>query len=316
MTSFHPFNLTGKWYKGNLHCHSTESDGIRSPMEVMNWYSTHGYAFNSITDHNLLTIPEKFGKPPLLAIPGIELTCRRGDQEYHILGIGLDSMPIESQQDPQEVIDSINAVGGISIIAHPYWHDLQLDDMLPLSRYDGIEIFNASCWVEQQRGHALVHWDALTSRGQKIWGYAVDDAHWKTADYGGGWIVVRANTLDQASLINAIKHGEFYSSCGPDIHDISIDGDMLTVKCSPARSICVFDQYHYSPLAVNAWDGDTFEEGASSIFDHLSKIKPITEAVFKIIPHQKIIRIEVVDYQGRSAWSNPYFKNPDQSNWE
>ena len=91
---------------------------------------------------------------------------------------------------------------------------------------------------------------------------------------------------------------------------------MLTVKCSPARSIYVFDQYHYSPLAVNAWDGDTFEEGASFIFEKVVNKKPITEATFKINPRQEIIRIEVVDYHGRSAWSNPYFKNSDQITWE
>jgi hypothetical protein len=316
MISLHPFNASGKWYKGNLHSHSTESDGIRSPMEVMDWYSNHGYAFNVITDHNRLTIPEKFGTPSLLAIPGTELTCRRGDQEYHILGIGLNSMPIESQQDPQQAIDAINAVGGIGIIAHPYWHDLQLDDMLPLTGHHGIEIYNTGCWIEQQRGHALVHWDALTSRGQKTWGYAVDDSHWKTADHGGGWIVVKAKKLDQVSIIKSIKQGDFYSSCGPEIHDISIEGDMLTVKCSPARSVYVFDQYHYSPLAINAWDGDTFEEGASFIFEKVGSIKPITEATFKINPRQEIIRIEVVDYHGRSAWSNPYFKNSDQITWE
>jgi hypothetical protein len=315
-TSLHPFNIPGNWYKGNLHSHSTESDGIRSPMEVMDWYSSHGYAFNVITDHNHLTIPDKFGKPPLLAIPGTELTCRRGDQEYHILGIGLDSMPIESQQDPQDAINAIKNVGGVSIIAHPYWHDLQLDDMLPLTEHNGIEIYNTGCWIEQQRGHALTHWDALTSRGQKIWGYAVDDAHWKIADHGGGWIVVRTIKLDQVSILNAIKDGDFYSSCGPEIHDISIEGDQLTVKCSPARSVYVFDQYHYSPLAVNAWDGDTFEEGASNIFEKVHKFKPIKEAIFKIKPMQELIRIEVVDYQGRSAWSNPYFRNPDLINWD
>lgn len=316
MTSLHPFNLAGSWYKGNLHSHSTESDGIRSPVEVMDWYSKHGYAFNTITDHNRLTIPERFGKPPLLAIPGTELTCRRGDQEYHILGIGLESMPIEPQRDPQEAIDAITAVGGISIIAHPYWHDLQLDDMLPLTRHDGIEIYNTGCWIEGQRGHALVHWDALTSRGQKIWGFAVDDSHWKTADHGGGWIVVRADHLDQISIIGAIRSGDFYSTCGPEIHDIRVEEDRLTVTCSPARSIYVLDQYHYSPLAINAWDGDTFEDGSSAIFDNSDVKIPVTKAIFKLDLRQELFRIEVVDFQGRSAWSNPYFKNPDQGMWE
>jgi hypothetical protein len=47
-----PYSIRGKWFKGNLHCHSTESDdGELSPEEVMTWYENNGYSFFSLTDH-------------------------------------------------------------------------------------------------------------------------------------------------------------------------------------------------------------------------------------------------------------------------
>lgn len=316
MPSLHPYNLPGQWYKGNLHCHTTESDGIRSPVEVMDWYAKHGYAFISMTDHNRLTMPDGLGKPSLLAIPGTELTCRRNNQEYHVIGIGVAEMPIDAQHDPQETIDAINTAGGISFVAHPYWHNLQLDDLIDLRGHIGIEIYNTGCCMEVQRGHSLVHWDGLTSRGQRLWGLAVDDAHWITLDYGGGWIVAKTDHFDQGGILGALRSGNFYSSAGPEIHDICVDGDLLKVTCSPARSIYVFDQYHYSPLSINTWGNEIPEEGCSAFLETIQSQKPITEAEFKLDPRQEILRIEVIDLLGRSAWSNPFFKNHAQQTWE
>ncbi len=55
--------------------------------------------------------------------------------------------------------------------------------------------------MEVQRGHALVHWDGLTGRGQRLSGLAVDDAHWITLDYGGGWIVSKTGHFDQGGIL-------------------------------------------------------------------------------------------------------------------
>ncbi len=40
-----------KWYKGNLHTHSTNSDGRLSPEEVIGLYREEGYDFLALTDH-------------------------------------------------------------------------------------------------------------------------------------------------------------------------------------------------------------------------------------------------------------------------
>ena len=50
-----PFARPGHWYRGNLHTHSTASDGRKTPAEVCAFYRAQGYDFISLTDHFLET---------------------------------------------------------------------------------------------------------------------------------------------------------------------------------------------------------------------------------------------------------------------
>ena len=53
--SIPPNPPAGRWYKGNLHTHTLNSDGDSTPFEVATWYREHGYQFLVLTDHNYLT---------------------------------------------------------------------------------------------------------------------------------------------------------------------------------------------------------------------------------------------------------------------
>ena len=44
-----------RWFKGNTHTHTVNSDGDSTPDEVVRWYREHGYNFLVLTDHNYLT---------------------------------------------------------------------------------------------------------------------------------------------------------------------------------------------------------------------------------------------------------------------
>ena len=44
-----------RWYKGNTHTHTLNSDGDSAPDDVAKWYREHGYRFLVLTDHNVLT---------------------------------------------------------------------------------------------------------------------------------------------------------------------------------------------------------------------------------------------------------------------
>jgi predicted metal-dependent phosphoesterase TrpH len=44
------FLMEGKWYKGNLHTHTNNSDGVLSPAQMAEQYRAAGYDFLCITD--------------------------------------------------------------------------------------------------------------------------------------------------------------------------------------------------------------------------------------------------------------------------
>lgn len=78
----------------DLHIHTSASDGIKTPEEVVIMAADMGLAAISITDHDSVdglaeAMAAARGKS-LDVIPGIELSSVQGEQEVHILGYGLD----------------------------------------------------------------------------------------------------------------------------------------------------------------------------------------------------------------------------------
>src|SRR5262249_10867139 len=78
--------------RGNLHAHSSKSDGDRPPDAVYKWYREHGYAFLAITDHNALTLPAHRGEiegPDFAVIAGEEITLKVRGRPVHVNGLCL-----------------------------------------------------------------------------------------------------------------------------------------------------------------------------------------------------------------------------------
>ena len=47
--------MAKNWYKGNIHTHTSMSDGDTDPYKVAGWFRRHGYDFLVLTDHDRLT---------------------------------------------------------------------------------------------------------------------------------------------------------------------------------------------------------------------------------------------------------------------
>jgi hypothetical protein len=113
----HPYG-SGTWLKGNLHAHTTNSDGTRSPQECVEAYAALGYDFLMISDHDRFTDPAALDPKGLILIPGYELTANGP----HLLHVGapdrLDPVP-----DRQEVINAAARLGSITIMCHPNWEE-------------------------------------------------------------------------------------------------------------------------------------------------------------------------------------------------
>src|SRR5262245_57597844 len=73
-----------RWYKGNTHTHTLNSDGDSTPDEVVRWYRSHGYQFLVLTDHNFLTSVDGLNalhaaNDKFLVVKGEEVTDKFGD---------------------------------------------------------------------------------------------------------------------------------------------------------------------------------------------------------------------------------------------
>ena len=79
-----------RWFKGNLHTHTTKSDGDAEPVWVAHWYKNHGYDFLVLSDHNHRTILEQ-EVDGLLMVPGEEVSAsiEMGQIPIHINGVGV-----------------------------------------------------------------------------------------------------------------------------------------------------------------------------------------------------------------------------------
>lgn len=290
-----PFIIPGRWFKGNTHTHTTNSDGALAPEKTRAEYEAGGYDFLFITDHGKVTDVTSLSTTKLRVFPGEELHVGQTElgEMYHLVALGLkESLPCGSKVDPQQSINNALAQGALVIIAHPYWSQLTVRDMISLSGPVGFEVYNASCEYSVSKGSSVVWWDEMLTRGKALWGLATDDAHYhfnphRPVDTCGGWIMVKAESLTLENVLAAIARGEFYSSNGPTIDYVSITEGVIRVDCSPVRMI---------NFIANNGRGERFTAQTE---------QRLTRAEYKIRGSEKFIRIECVDFQGKTAWTNP-----------
>jgi hypothetical protein len=63
---------TGRFYKANLHCHTTVSDGKRTPEQLKAIYKSKGYSIVAYTDHNVMIPHHELDDEEFLALTGFE----------------------------------------------------------------------------------------------------------------------------------------------------------------------------------------------------------------------------------------------------
>jgi hypothetical protein len=286
-----------RWYKGNLHCHTTRSDGKVSPAECMARYRHAGYDFLAISDHWAPCIPEEEFYQDMLLLSGCEYDVSRRRQYYgrehtaifHINGIGFSSPPKLERTpspEPQEIIDGIRNAGGLAIFNHPAWSHNTLDDIRGLQNLAGIEIYNTICGAGSWHfGDSAWYVDQLAMSGMLVPVVASDDAHRYTGEECRSFIMVQAEDLTRKSILEGILSGRFYASQGPWVYVEQREG-IVKITCSPASEITVF--------AGVCVDG-RFRGGG----------EPISGAEYKLNPEASWYRVEITGAKGDKAWTSP-----------
>ena len=64
------------FYKGNMHCHSTFSDGNMTPEELKEHYKKNGYSFLAITDHEHINNNSYLDDEEFITITSCELAIK------------------------------------------------------------------------------------------------------------------------------------------------------------------------------------------------------------------------------------------------
>lgn len=193
MTAF--FSDPGRFYRGNLHTHSTLSDGALSPAEVCRRYKAEGYDFISLTDHLVgvfdypIADTTGFRDDGFTTLIGAELHSgpQANGDIWHILAVGLpfDFTPPDAPSflanDTQESGPALaaraRAAGAYVSVAHPQWSGLTLDDARSIEAAHSVETYNHGCAMGCDRADGFHTLDLLLAEGRRLDLIATDDAH-------------------------------------------------------------------------------------------------------------------------------------------
>ncbi len=288
----------GIWLKGNIHSHSTVSDGMFTPEELAKSYASAGYDFLSMTDHNVFVPHGNLSEKDILLLTGLEHDIEYSpDKCTHVVGLSaagkqdtgyLCKRYSAEEISDQSLVDMMREDGQFVSLAHPVWSRMEPEEILGLDGFHAIEVFNNGTEHLCHGGNAEVFWELLLRRGKRVFATAVDDVH-VADDLFGGWIWVKAADRSEAAILDALFSGAFYSSSGPVIHDFGIDGDTVYVSCSDCREI------HFV----------TYPPRGRSFFAEGGKL--LTEASHVLTDREAYVRAVCVDANGHSAWTNPIF---------
>jgi PHP domain len=174
--------------KGNLHAHTTFSDGRRPVAHVIERYRDLGYDFLAITDHD-----DRVDEDYWFSIPS-------GDDRLIVLtGIEIDFRPLS-----QHVGKVMGDRETLYVLNHPARYFLGVEQVL--ARIDIIT--NAGLPIHAvevtDTGVYQAQYDVEQIHLPKI---ATDDSH-LDAEFGRAWIEVNA-ARDRDAILRAIKGGDF-----------------------------------------------------------------------------------------------------------
>lgn len=286
------FDSKKSFFKGNLHTHTTNSDGRKSPEEALKLYQANGYDFIALTDHWKRTTSAAHMYGNMLVMPGIEVDYTLPAQVVHIVGVGIHSDIEESvrREGPQGGIDAIRKAGGRAILAHPAWSLNTPETIQAMRGLVAAEIYNTVSGVpwNGDRADSTGILDIAANNGCVLNTVAGDDTHFYTGEECKAYIMLQAESLTQENVLRALDTGAFYATRGPRFEQIEVTEDEIRVNCSEACcAIFHSDLYYVNNRTVTA-------EAATQFTYKLNRARG-----------ERYVRVILIDKAGNRAWSNP-----------
>lgn len=315
------------FFKANLHCHSTQSDGIHTVEELKRAYMAQGYSVIAFSDHEHLIDNSRLTDENFLAITACELAIKEfplqstlKNQAMRVCHLNLYALDAHNDLTPcysvvadhylnddikrlirtdgdypreysakgiNEIVRIAKERGFLVSYNHPTWSLENAVDYLAYENLFSVEIYNHSC-VRAGRCDDEHVLDDMLRDGKRIFCTAADDNH-GADDRFGGWVQINAERLEYGTIMNALQAGNFYASTGPQIFSLTLDQDEVEIRTSPCAKISL-STFGRRAQAVYAKQGET-----------------LCVARFKVLKADKYFRLRVTDERGESAYTQAYF---------
>lgn len=275
-----------KWYKGNLHTHTSRSDGKFTYEDACRLYADNGYDFLCVSDHWKYNKADRYENMLILAGCEYDVGTNTKDGIYHIVSIGAkEDINASKESSVQQVIDAVHEAHGIAMLAHPVWSLNSPEDIMKLRDVDLSEIFNSvSDLPYNARPDSSVIFDIMAAKGHYVNFTAVDDTHfYEDCDKCRSFVYVKTEEFSEDAIKAALLKGDFYCSQGP-VMETEYKNGKLTVNTTPAERIVYYTATPWNPERSQSADG-------------------ITHGEFVTKPADGYVRVEVMDKDGKKAWS-------------
>ena len=234
-------------FKGEVHCHTYESDGIQDVCHTVGNYRSAGYDFLAITDHYISMSAEKaqhiFGSAPVDMTLMLGEECHVPTEQIHAVHIGgqhsvnayfrdnptaaeKEMLAIEAELTlPMHInrrdyawrvwiAQKAQQLGGIAILAHPHW--IWFDTYFMASAItqqllaDGV--YDALDITDQEADTTVALWAEMQAQGHRIPVVGCTDSHYTDANSPhrparGGYTLVFSPNREEESILAAIRGG-------------------------------------------------------------------------------------------------------------
>jgi hypothetical protein len=317
-----------RWFKGNTHAHSLNSDGDVPVDAVVRWYREHGYHFTFITDHEYFTDVAPLnalfaGANRFLVIAGQEVTQRIADSAHtggvrqaHVNALGASRLvPTIGEKNIAKGLTiaqtyarngaAIRAAGGLLQVNHPnFIWSVPLADMMDLPDSTLFEVWNGHPIVYNQGGidstgqemlSTEARWDSVLSRGKLLFGVADDDSH--------SYKVEHAENPDMARPGRAWVWVRADTLTADAILRALHRGDFYASTGILLKDLQI-DPVQYALEIVPAGDRRYLTEFIGRGGRVLARSTTLRPA-YRIVGGEGYVRARISDSSGRMAWTQP-----------
>ena len=319
----------GKFYKANLHCHTTISDGKQTPEELKALYKANGYSFLAITDHDHLNAHAYLDDADFITITSMECAIKEHPEQSTLVNQRMKvchlNLYAKRQDNTEQVcyspvydkyskgarreelkkydlgykrVYSGEGINDFIRIANErgffvaYNHPRwSLENYKQYSQYEGL-------WAVEVYNHAC-HIEGIYEydigvhddflRDGKRILLTVGDDNHRKEGSLGAFVMVNAASLTYENIIDGLLSGRFYASRGPLIHSLWVEDGRVHIECSDAAMIGMTTEGRRHAAVLK-------KEGA-----------PLCSAEFELREDDGYFRIFVEDARGRRADTQAYF---------